>query len=103
VTKAEMRQINDPHPARKTTMKTLTLKNVPDDLAYTLSYIAKEKHQTIGDIAIQAIRQSLAVFQASKCNRDLTAFFGGWSKSDAEEFERNVSVFEQIDEELWKK
>jgi len=84
-------------------MKTLTLKNIPDDLAIILGDIAKQKHQSIDETAIQVIRQSLALFQVNKRNRNLSVFFGGWSKHDAEDFENKISIFERVDEELWRK
>ncbi len=33
---------------------------------------------------------------------DLDHLAGTWSKKDAAEFERATSVFEKVDEEMWK-
>lgn len=84
-------------------MITLTLENIPEDLDRTLKRVAKEKHQPITEVALQAIRQSLARFQSVQKHRDLSAFFGGWSNEDADNFEKNLDIFERIDEEVWNK
>ena len=81
-------------------MKTLTLKNIPDDVDYALRGMAKKRHVSVDEMAVEAFRASLPIL--SKNKRDLSMVFGGWSEADAKEFEHKLLVFEQVDEELWK-
>ena len=39
--------------------------------------------------------------QPQSKKRDLSAFFGGWSREEAAEFDKNIAECEKIDEELW--
>lgn len=83
-------------------MRTLTLRNVPDDVVAQLGVIARETQQSINRTAVQAIQRSLGLSPAPRRKRDLSPFFGGWSLEQAAEFDRAVAVFEEIDPEMWK-
>ncbi len=39
---------------------------------------------------------------AGSKKRDLSRLAGSWSEEEADEFEQNVRVFENIDEDIWK-
>jgi hypothetical protein len=83
-------------------MRTLTLRNVPDDVVAQLGAVARDTRQSINRTAVQAIQRSLGLSPAPRRRRDLSAFFGDWSPEQAAEFERAVSLFEEIDPEMWK-
>jgi len=84
-------------------MKTLTLRNVPDEVVDQLVLIATETRQSMNSAAVQAIRRSLGFDARPRRKRDLSAFCGDWTKKEAAEFDQAVAVFEDIDAELWKK
>ena len=83
-------------------MKTLTLRNVPDEVVAQLGVIARETQQSVNRTAVQAIQRSLGLLPAPRRKRDLSPFFGDWSPEQAAEFDRAVAVFEAIDAEMWK-
>lgn len=84
-------------------MKTLTLRNVPDEVVEQLALIAKETRQSMNGVAVQSIRRSLGLDVAPRRKRDLASFCGDWSKQEGAAFDQAVAVFEEIDAELWKK
>lgn len=84
-------------------MKTMTLRNVPDEVAGQLSVIAKETRQSMNGVAVQAMRRGMGLDAMPRRKRDLSAFCGDWTRQEADEFDRSLAVFEEIDEELWKK
>ena len=45
--------------------------------------------------------ESLHLGDGSGRKRDLSDLAGTWSDEEAEEFEANMRVFEQIDDEMW--
>ena len=45
--------------------------------------------------------ESLHLGDGSDRKRDLSDLAGTWSDEEAEEFEANMRVFEQIDDEMW--
>ena len=83
-------------------MRTLTLRNVPDEVVDQLVVIAKATRQSMNGVAVQAIRRSLGLDAAPRRKRDLSAFCGDWTRKEAAEFEQAVAIFEEIDAELWK-
>lgn len=83
-------------------MKTLTLRNVPDEVVAQLTSIAQETRQSVNRTAVQVMQRSLGLTSSPRRKRDLTSFFGDWSKRQAAEFDKAVAVFEEIDREVWK-
>ena len=83
-------------------MKTLTLRNVPDEVADQLAAMAKASRQSLNRTAVQVMQRSLGLTTSPRRKRDLTAFFGDWSAEQAAEFDKAVSIFEEIDGEVWK-
>jgi hypothetical protein len=83
--------------------KTLTL---PDHLHSRLAAEA----QAAGLSSIEEWLQSLAADLAgnntkarlSAASHALDAFIGDWTAAEADDFDRAVAVFDQIDESLWK-
>ncbi len=84
-------------------MKTLTLRNVPDEVVEHLSSLARESRQSMNKVAVQAMRRSFGLDAPPRRKRDLSAFAGGWSRKEAAEFDKATAAFGKIDEELWRK
>ena len=83
-------------------MKTLTLRNVPDEVAAQLGLAAREAQQSVNRAAVQAIQRGLGLIPSPRRKRDLSRFFGDWSPEEGAEFDRNVARFEELDAEVWK-
>ena len=84
-------------------MKTLTLRNVPEEVVDRLVDLAKETHQSMNATAVQALRRCFGLEASPRRKRDLSAFAGSWKKEELDEFEKATAGFKTIDEELWKK
>ena len=57
------------------------------------------KRLTILEILETLVRK---VRRRPRKKRDLSGIAGSWDEKDAEEFNRNVEIFEQVDEEMWR-
>ena len=84
-------------------MKTLTLRNVPDEVVQQLATIAKETHQSMNGAAVMALRRALGLDAGPRRKRDLSALAGAWKKKDFAVFEKATAGFGAIDEELWRR
>ena len=84
-------------------MKTLTLRNVPEEVVDHLVGLAKETHQSMNATAVQTLRRCFGLEASPRRKRDLSSFAGSWKREDFDEFEKATSDFKTIDEELWKK
>lgn len=83
-------------------MKTLTLRNVPNEVAEHLASLAKESRQSVNATILQVLNKSMGGQPMLHKKRDLSAFSGAWSRAEAKAFERATETFERIDEEMWK-
>ena len=83
-------------------MKTLTPRNVPDEVAEHLSTLAEESRQSVNATILQVLHTSMGGAPMVRKKRDLSAFCGVWSKAEAKAFERATETFKRIDEEMWQ-
>ena len=82
------------------TVKAITLRNVPPDLARALEREKRRRGQSLNRTAIELLKQSLGV--GSPRSNGLCRLAGGWSDERAQEFERVLVPFSDIDPEMWK-
>ncbi len=83
-------------------MKQITIRNVTPDLEKALR---KEQHRratTLNQIVLDLLKKALGMESAGGFNNGLGKLAGTWSEEEFQEFDKNVEIFEQIDEELWK-
>jgi plasmid stability protein len=83
-----------------TTMKHLTIRNVPDDLHDALHEEKERTGKSLNQTVVDLLRQRLGL-DAPRHN-GLARFAGTWSQSDLEIFERSIAPTEEIDRELWQ-
>ena len=57
---------------------------------------------SLNKTAIGVLQRGLGLEPSPKPKLDLSGVVGGWSAEEVEEFERNLQLFEQIDEEVWR-
>lgn len=81
-------------------IKALTIRNLPAPLADALEREKRRRGRSLNQTVIDLLGQSLGV-EKSRSN-GLGRLAGTWGDADFSEFERAVTPFEQIDEELWK-
>jgi plasmid stability protein len=80
-------------------MKTLTVRNLPDDVAAALEREKRRRGESLNQTVIDLLSQGLGV--SGVRSNGLARLAGAWSAEDLRRFERAVAPFEQIDDELW--
>jgi hypothetical protein len=80
--------------------KHLTVRNLPPELASALEQARQESGKSLNSTVISVLERGLGV--ATRRSNGLAKLAGGWTKADAEEFERNTASFSDIDPEIWR-
>jgi plasmid stability protein len=80
-------------------MKNLTIRNVPEEVADALEAEKHRRGESLNQTVIQLLSQGLGVGWVR--SNGLVALAGRWSEEEANEFERAVAPFEEVDPELW--
>ena len=85
-------------------MKTLTIRNIDDELNKLLKKKAEESGTSLNSCIINILKEKSGLLkkQFSKKYSDLDELAGTWNKKDYDEFNENIASFDQIDEEMWK-
>ncbi len=83
-------------------MKQLTLRQIPEEVEKELRQVASQNGTSLNHSAIAALRKGLGLELPARRRRDLSRFAGKWTAAEADEFDENVQIFGQIDEELWQ-
>lgn len=85
-------------------MATMTLRGVDDRIAAVLKEKARKEGTSVNALMLRLLKESLGIEKKKRgvVYDDLDHLAGTWSKKDAAEFERATSVFEKVDEEMWK-
>ncbi len=81
-------------------MKTLTIRNVPDDLSEALQRERSRRGRSLNQTVLDLLRQRLG--QGTTPSNGLARLAGGWTDSELQEFERATQLFEDVDEEVWR-
>lgn len=81
-------------------MKTLTVRNVPPEVAEALEREKRRRGESLNQTVIELLTQGLGVGTAR--SNGLARLAGTWSEEEFQEFERAVAPFEEIDDELWR-
>jgi len=78
----------------------LTIRNVPDVVAEALEKEKSRRRGSLNRTVIELLSQGLGV-DTTRSN-GLARLAGTWTAEEVREFEENVSLFEEIDDELWR-
>ena len=83
-------------------MRQITVRGIPEDLQREIQSRARANGESLNKSVIRLLKQAVGLDRPEKKKRDLSTLAGKWESGEAAEFERNVRVFEAIDEDLWK-
>ncbi|MGH8225756.1 MAG: hypothetical protein ACRER1_06365 [Gammaproteobacteria bacterium] len=87
-------------------MTQLTVRGFDKRLAHRIRQIARHESISLNKAALKLMRRGAGLHDdASQINAigdRLDGFIGSWDKTQAEEFERETSVFETVDAEQWQ-
>ena len=83
-------------------MRQITVRGNPEDHQREIQSRARANGESLNKSVIRHLKQAVGLDRPEKKKWDLPALAGKWESGEAAEFERNVRVFEAIDEDLWK-
>ncbi len=83
-------------------MKHLTLRQIPEPVERELRTLAAQSGMSLNKTAIGVLRKGLGLAPLDQRKRDLSDLAGRWTKDQADEFDKRMGIFGQIDEELWQ-
>lgn len=81
-------------------MKTLTIRNLPPEVAEALEREKRRRGNSLNQTVIELLSQGLGV-GVSRSN-GLARLAGRWSDEELHRFEKAVAAFEEVDPELWR-
>ena len=81
-------------------LKTLTIRNVPQDLYEALQRERSRSGRSLNQTVIELLNQRLGVGVAR--SNGLARLAGTWTDEEFEQFQQAIAAFERVDEELWK-
>jgi plasmid stability protein len=84
---------------RRETIKALTIRNLPPDLAEALEQEKRRRGKSLNQTVIDLLGQGLGTRGAR--SNGLGGLAGGWSEEEFLDFGRVTAQFEEVDEELW--
>lgn len=81
-------------------MKTLTIRNLPPEVADALEQERRRRGTSLNQTVIGLLGQGLGV--GGPRSNGLAALAGRWDEEEFRRFEHAVAPFEEIDPELWR-
>ncbi|MFP4428588.1 MAG: hypothetical protein ACLFPB_04645 [Desulfovermiculus sp.] len=78
----------------------LTIRGLDSEIEKEIRNIARKSQKSINQVIKEMIQKELRKRQYPASS--LKQLAGSWSREEADEFEKNISSCEQIDEEMWK-
>lgn len=85
-------------------MATMTLRGIDDAISGALKEKARREDTSVNTVMLRILKESLGI-EKKKRNvvyDDLDHLAGTWSSHDLTEFEQATSLFEKVDEDIWK-
>lgn len=82
-------------------MSQITLRQLPEHLEQQIRQLAVENNTSINKTIISLLQKSLGVPENGQKKRNLSDISGSWDTAEAQAFEKNTKVFEEIDTEIW--
>lgn len=83
-------------------MSQITVRGLSPEVEREIRRRAARDHRSINQTIQFLLREALGLDDEGGRRRNLAHLAGTWSEGDAEEFNRAVAVFEEVDPELWK-
>lgn len=85
-------------------MKTITIRGIESKLDKTIKARASRENLSVNLWVIKTLKQATGTDKKPIFRKydDLDSLAGGWNRKETETFLKNINVFEELDEELWK-
>lgn len=83
-------------------MKTMTIRNVPADLAEALENEKVRRRSSLNRTALALLRETLGLSKPGPRGNGLRRLAGAWSEDEYGRFEQATAPFGEIDQTLWR-
>ena len=83
-------------------MKTMTVRNIPDEVADLLKRMAETSDSSTNAMVVQVLSDSVLPRRKKRVGNDFSKYCGGWSKKEFDDFEAAIADCEKVDTEDWK-
>ena len=83
-------------------MKTLTVRNIPDDVSALLQANARSAGASMNSTVVRILSDGVRPRNRRRALNDFSKYCGGWSQEEFDSFEAAVAECERVDEESWK-
>lgn len=83
-------------------MKTMTVRNIPDDVALMLKSLAESSDASMNTTILRVLSEGVLPRRKKRAKNDFARYCGGWSQKEFDTFEAAVADCEKINPEDWK-
>ena len=83
-------------------MKTMTVRNIPDEVARLIKGLAETSNASLNATVVHVLENGVLPRRKSRVKSDFSKYCGGWSQKDFDKFEAAVADCERINPENWK-
>lgn len=83
-------------------MKTMTIRNVPTELAQALDKERRKRGTSLNGTVLALLRNALGVSSQAVRSNGLRQLAGTWSESEYKQFEQAVALLREVDEAMWR-
>ena len=83
-------------------MKTMTVRNIPDEVAEKLKGIAETVNTSINAMVVRVLEAGVLPHGKKRPSHDFSRFCGGWSQQEFDDFEKAVADCGNIYREEWE-
>ena len=83
-------------------MKTMTIRNVPAELAQALEKERRKRGTSLNRTVLALLRNALGVPSQAVPSNGLRRLAGTWSEAEHKQFEQAVAPLGEVDEAMWR-
>ena len=83
-------------------MKTVTIRNVPTDLAQALEKERRKRGTSLNRTVLALLRNVLGVPNQAVRSNGLRQLAGTWSEAEYKQFQQAVAPLGEVDEAMWR-
>ena len=83
-------------------MKTMTVRNIPDEVATLLKSMAESSDASINATVVRVLSNGVLPKPKKCVQNDFSKYCGGWSQKEFDDFEAAAADCERINPEDWK-
>ena len=83
-------------------LKTMTIRNVPTELAQALDRERRERGTSLNRTVLALLRNALGVPNQALRSNGLRQLAGAWSAAEYKQFEQAIAPLGEVDEAMWR-